>query len=148
MDPVPIAASTAADDEYDPENNKFWMKSQFYVGYTAREIEEEWLRWLLEGRPVLMWHGGTAITAEEAVTELEYERVELCSSRKKINARAVEAALQFRYNDMPLGQRLWRYADMGANVDVPGDEKKIHKVFLAYSVHAMRMLLNADIKVD
>ena len=121
----------------------------FYIGYTARQLEEECLRWLTKrgaskqaedgtfvdpskrNRPVLLMHDGSTITMGKARKELGFDRVEVYASTLKINARAVEDALQYRYQHLPLGIRLWRYPDKGSKFDKVVDGK-LHKVFITY----------------
>ena len=54
-------------------------------------------------------------------------------SSVKINAFAVEAALQRALHHIPLGRRLWRQVGMGQNKPdtLPGDV--LYKVFFTYS---------------
>ena len=90
----------------------------FYIGYTARQLDEECLRWLTtrgaskqaedgtfvdpskRNRPVLLMHDGSTITMGKARKELGFDRVEVYASTLKINARAVEDALQYRYQHL------------------------------------------------
>jgi hypothetical protein len=148
--PKPTSTDDGDTDDDDDEANEFLFKVLFYFGYTGRLIEEEWLRWLTArgARPTLLWTNGSFITMGDAETELEFERVEVYSSLWKINARGVEAALQKRFQHLPIGQRLWRDADKGAKFDTPSDAGKIHKVFLTYSKIAHQALIHAEIKIN
>ena len=123
----------------------------FYFGYTGRQIVVEYLRFLTErgasqqaedgtfidpsarNRPVLLWADDSVITQKEAETQLGFKYIELYSSTLKINARRVEAALQMRFQHLPLGTRLWRCVDKGSKYDQPEDAGKVHKVYLTFS---------------
>ena len=108
----------------------------FYFGYTGRQIQVEYLRFLTErggNKPVLLWAHDCVITQKEAETELGFKYIELYSSTLKINARRVEKALQERFQHLPLGTRLWRAPDKGPKYDQPEDAGKVHKVFLTFS---------------
>ena len=65
----------------------------------------------------------------------------------KFNARAVEDAIQARYQKFPLGFRLWRCADKGPKYDKEIDGK-VHKVFITYSPFVVQMLAQRKIKVN
>ena len=67
-----------------------------------------------------------------AQTEVGFIFFEVYSSTLMINARYVEAALQKRYQHLPLGLRLWRHPDKGKKYDKEIDNK-LHKVFIACS---------------
>ena len=136
-----------------------------YIGYTARQLDEECLRWLTmrgasqqaedgtfvdpskRNRPVLLMHDGSTITMGKARKELGFDRVEVYASTLKINARAVEEALQFRYQHLPLGIRLWRCPDKGPKYDKEIDGK-LHKVFITCSPRVGQMLAERQIKVN
>ena len=123
----------------------------FYFGYTGRQIQVEYLRFLTErgasqqdedgtfidpkarNRPVLIWAHDSVITQKAAETELGFKYIELYSSTLKINARRVEKAFQKRFQYLPLGTRLWRHPDKGCKYDQPEDAGKVHKVFLTFS---------------
>ena len=140
-------------------------RTAVYVGYTARCLEDESLRFLtMRGcnlqnpdgtyintgqlnRPVLLWPNGSVIKMTEAQTELGFRFVEVYSSTLMMNARYVEKALQERYQHLPLGQRLWRCADMGKKYDKEIDGK-LHKVFLTFSPNVGQMLVESKIKVN
>ena len=137
-----------ADNELDSSRNYFMA---FYIGYTARGIEEEALCWLTKrgnSRPVLLWADGSTITMGDAQTKLGFTFHTIYESTLKINARDVEGALQKRYQHLKLGQRLWRCADMGVKYDTPEDVGKLHKVFVAFSPDVKQMLANGEIKVN
>ena len=137
----------------------------FYIGYTARQLDEECLRWLTtrgarkqaedgtfvdptkRNRPVLLWDDGSTITMGKARKELGFDRVEVYASTLKINARAVEDALQYRYQHLPLGIRLWRCPDKGSKFDKVVDGK-LHKVFITYSHVIAQKLAAHKIKID
>ena len=138
----------------------------FYLGYTAQCLVDEALRWLTQrgaswadadgnrvddgsiNRPVLLWSDGSTITMTDAQTKLGFTFFEVYSSTLKINARAVENALQARYQrTLPLGQRLWRSVDMGSKYDKVVDGK-LHKVFITFSPLAGQMLADGKIKVN
>ena len=140
----------------------------FYIGYTGRALEVEYLRWLTmrgsceldadgeikEGgarklnRPVILWSDETVITMKEAEVELDFKCVELYASKLKLNARRIECALQERFQNLSLGVRLWRGPDKGAKYDREGDQLKVHKVFLTYSPRVVEMLREGTIKVN
>ena len=69
---------------------------------------------------------------KDARNLLGFTFFEVYSSTLKTNARYVEAALQMRYQHLPLGLRLWRYPDKGAKYDKEIDGK-LHKVFITCS---------------
>ena len=128
-------------------------KTALYFGYTARLREQEHLSFLTtrsNGRtsPVLTWLDDGTISAGQATGELGFDSVELYSSTLKVNARAVEAALQRRFAHLPLGVRLWRQNDMGAKYDKPRDRDKVHKVFLTFSRKARRAIRKGKIVVN
>ena len=58
-----------------------------------------------------------------AQTEVGFIFFEVYSSTLMINARYVEAALQMRYQHLPLGLRLWRHPDKGKKYDTEIDGK-------------------------
>ena len=64
-----------------------------------------------------------------------------------MNARYVEAALQRRYQNLPLGMRLWRYPDKGPKFDKEIDGK-LHKVFITVSPLIGQLLAERLIKVN
>ena len=57
---------------------------------------------------------GSIITAKQMKDELGFKVETLFTSKFKINARDVEGALQRKFQDLPLGRRLWRRPDAGA----------------------------------
>ena len=139
--------------------------SSFYVGYTARAIPDEALRWLTErgasqqaedgtfvdptarNRPVLLWSDGSTISMTRAQTEVGFIFFEVYSSTLMINARYVEKMLQKRYQHLPLGLRLWRHPDKGKKYDKEIDGK-LHKVYITCSPRVAQMLAERKIKVD
>lgn len=128
-------------------------KTVLYVGYTGRLVQQEHLSWLTvrtNGRaaPILTWPDGTTIEAGQATDKLGFDSVELYSSTLKINARAVEAALQRRFDYLRLGVRLWRENDKGAKYDKPKDKGKVHKVFLTFSRKARKAIRKGKIVVN
>ena len=75
-------------------------------------------------RPVLLWPDGSTISMTDAQTKLGFTFFEVYASTLKINARAVEKALQQRYQRrLPLGTRLWRCVDKGSKYDTEVDGK-------------------------
>ena len=137
-----------------------------YVGYTARTIEIERLRWLTErgasqqaedgtyvdplarNRPTLLHADGSTIKEKADAQEwLDFTAVEVYASTLMINARYVEAALQKRYQHLPLGLRLWRCVDKGGKYDKEIDGK-VHKVFITSSPRVAQMLAERKIKVN
>ena len=99
-------------------------------------------------RPVLLWPDGSTISMTDAQTKLGFTFFEVYSSTLKINARAVEKALQQRYQRLlPLRQRLWRCVDKGSKYDTEVDGK-LHKVFITFSPLAGQMLAEGKIKVN
>ena len=98
-------------------------------------------------KPVLLWADDSTITMKDAKNLLGFTFFEVYSSTLKINARYVEAALQMRYQHLPLGLRLWRYPDKGAKYDKEIDGK-LHKVFITCSPRVGQMLAERQIKVN
>ena len=99
-------------------------------------------------RPLLLWPDGSTISMADAQTELGFTFFEVYASTLKINARAVENALQQRYQrPLLLGQRLWRCVDKGSKYDTEVDGK-LHKVFITFSPLAGQMLAEGKIKVN
>ena len=140
--------------------------SSFYVGYTARAIPDEALRWLTvrgasqqaedgtftdptaRNRPVLLFSDGSTISMKRAQeADLGFTFFEVYSSTLMINARYVEKALQKRYQHLPLGLRLWRHPDKGKKYDKEIDGK-LHKVYITCSPRVAQMLAERKIKVD
>ena len=139
----------------------------FYVGYTGRCIDDEYLRWLTtrgtaeidedgsiiagsetRNRPVLVWPDGSIITMKQATQQLDFQYIEIYSSTLKLNARRVEKALQVRFQYLPLGVRLWRGPDKGSKYDHADDARKVHKVFVTFSPRVAQMLRERKIKID
>ena len=84
----------------------------------------------------------------DAQTELGFTFFEVYASTLKINARAVEKALQQRYQRLlPLRQRLWRCVDKGSKYDTEVDGK-LHKVFVIFSPLVGQMLAESKIKIN
>ena len=102
----------------------------------------------LSRRPVLLWANGTTISMKQATDLLDFEWIEVYSSKLKINARRVECALQQRFQYLPLGVRMWRGPDKGPKYDQPEDKGKVHKVFIAYSPVVAQMRREGKIIVD
>ena len=75
---------------------------------------------------------GATIAMKDAKNLLGFTFFEVYSSTLKTNVRYVEAALQMRYQHLPLGLRLWRHPDKGKKFDTKVDGK-LHKVFIACS---------------
>ena len=139
--------------------------ASFYVGYTRRCLPEEALCWLTErgsekqdkngewihtgarNRPVLKWADGTCIRMSEATTRLGFDYFEVYASTLKINARAVERALQVLNQALPLGIRLWRCPDMGSKFDKEIDGH-LHKVFITVSPHIGDMVHKGEIMIN
>ena len=84
---------------------------------------------------------------KDAKNLLGFTFFEVYSSTLKINARYVEAALQMRYQHLPLGLRLWRCPDKGPKYDKEIDGK-LHKVFITCSPRVGQMLAERQIKVN
>ena len=68
-------------------------------------------------------------------------------SPRRVTELDVEAALQKRYQHLPLGLRLWRCVDMGHKYDKEVDGK-VHKVFITSSPRVAQMLAERKIKVN
>ena len=142
-----------------------WAAASFYVGYTARCLPDEALRWLTtrglevqdengewsntgaRNRPVLTWADGTCITMSNGVTRLGFDYFEVYASTLKINARAVEKALQVLNQALPLGIRLWRCPDKGSKFDKKIDGK-LHKVYITVSPHIGDMVRKGEIMIN
>ena len=73
----------------------------------------------------------TIITRKQMIDNLDFKVEVLFTSKIKANARNVEDALQYNFQSLPLGNRLWRSPDMGAKYELP--DKKVHSVGIAYS---------------
>ena len=139
--------------------------ASFYVGYTRRCLPDEALRWLTErglemqdengewsntgarNRPVLTWADGTCIRMTVAKTRLGFDYFEVYASTLKINARAVENALQVLNQALPLGIRLWRCPDKGSKFDKEIDGN-LHKVFITVSPHIGDMVHKGEIMIN
>ena len=142
-----------------------WAAASFYVGYTARCLPDEALCWITERgsekqdkngewihtgartRPVLKWADGTCIRMSAAKTRLGFDYFEVYASTLKINARAVENALQVLNQALPLGIRLWRCPDKGSKFDKKIDGK-LHKVFITVSPHIGDMVRKGEIMIN
>ena len=133
----------------------------FYLGYTRRGIQDEYLRWLTTrgtgpgwgqlSRPVLLWKDGSNITMGQAENELGFKYVEMYSSSLMINARKVEKAMQERFQYLPLGTRLWRAPDKGpkwGDLEEDGESKFVHKVFVAFSYTVDVSIRNGTVVVN
>ena len=145
-----------------PEISSF--TSSFYIGYTGRQIEDEWLRWLTTrgvwkedgdgnrtysstNRPVLLWADDGTITMKSAEKEMGFGVIEVYSSTLMVNARYIEKALQVRYKHLPLGHRLVRAPDKGKKYDLSVDGK-VHKVFITFSFDVAKLIANGTIKIN
>ena len=137
------------------------LKISFYLGYTRRSIQNEYLRFLTErgaglgwrqrNRPVLLWKDGSNITMGQAEKELGFEYVEMYSSSLMINARKVEKAMQERFQYLPLGTRLWRAPDKGpkwGDLEEDGESKFVHKVFVTFSCTVDVSIRNGTLVVN
>jgi hypothetical protein len=137
----------------------------FYIGYTRQSLPAEALCWIAprgsekrdkngdfiatgeRNRPPLLWADGTYIKKTEATSLLGFKFFEVYASTLKINARAVEKALQVLKMALPLGRRLWRCADKGGKYDKKIDGH-LHKVFFTVSpfigdmVHTGEIIIN------
>ena len=141
-------------------------EASFYVGYTGQALEDEALRWLtLRGtekldevtgdyipsgtrnRPVLLYPDDSTITMAKAQTHLGFAYFEVYASTLKINARAVEKALQVLKMALPLGRRLWRCADKGSKFDKEIDGK-VHKVYITISPRIGSLIAKGEIKIN
>ena len=72
--------------------------------------------------------------------QLGFKVETLFTSSLQINAGDVEDALQLKYQDLPLGCKLWRRLDAGAKYGEPDEDleiKKVHSVGIAYSYQIM-----------
>jgi len=72
-------------------------------------------------------------TEVEAKKELGMEFVVVYDSDVKLNAFAVEEALQRALQHIPLGRRLWRHAAMGQKEPATLPDDNVYKVFITYS---------------
>ena len=83
-------------------------------------------------------------TEVEAKKELGMEFVVVYDSDVKLNAFAVEEALQRALQHIPLGRRLWRHAAMGQKkqATLPNDVN-VYKVFITYSFE-VQAVINAN----
>ena len=141
-------------------------EASFYVGYTGQGLEDEALRWLtLRGsekldevtgdyipsgtrnRPVLLYPDDSTISMTKAQTHLGFVYFEVYASTLKINARAVEKALQVLKMALPLGRRLWRCADKGSKFDKEIDGK-VHKVYITISPRIGSLIAKGEIKIN
>jgi hypothetical protein len=95
-----------------------------YVGYTAREKEQEDLRWLTtrgadlapgvkymgkRNRPVIRYADHTIVRMDQARTDFHFKSIVVYSSPCQLNALDVEAKIQRLLHELPLGIRLWYY---------------------------------------
>jgi len=128
--------------------NRKHSTQPFYIGYTGVGLRQEGRRWLTKrgaltlgrdgqhvntgrrNRPVLEWKNDVGITMKDAEEKLGFTCVQVYKSRLMCNARQVERALQLYFKDLPLGERLWRVADMGKKWDQTQDG---HQVFITIS---------------
>ena len=120
----------------------------FYIFYTARELDDEcWCFLTSRGyaNPVLRHANGSIITGTEMIRDLGFEVELLFESKFMVNARDVEGALQNRYQDLPLGQRLWREPDCGARWEEP--DGTLHKVGIVYSKDILPMIKSGVLKL-
>ena len=81
------------------------------------------------------------------MTRLGFDYFEVYASTLKINARAVEKALQVLNQALPLGIRLWRCPDKGSKFDKKIDGK-LHKVFITVSPHIGDMVRKGEIMIN
>jgi hypothetical protein len=95
--------------------------------------------------PVLRHANGSIITKTEMIRDLGFEVELLFESKFMVNARDVEGALQNRYQDLPLGQRLWREPDCGARWEEP--DGTLHKVGIVYSKDILPMIKSGVLKL-
>jgi hypothetical protein len=131
-----------------------------YVGYTARMIVQEDLRWLTtrgshlrkgvkykggRNRPVLQFKDKRKpiIGMKFARTNLRFKSILVFNSPCQLNALDVEAKLQILLRDYPLGIRLWRHTARGSK-----DRFKLgyYKVFITHS-RIVRKRCGKDIKI-
>jgi hypothetical protein len=85
-------------------------------------------------------YDGSIITAKQIRDQLGFKGETLFTSSFQINACDVEDALQLKYQDLPLGCKLWRRLDAGAKYGEPDEDleiKKVHSVGIAYSYQIM-----------
>jgi hypothetical protein len=89
---------------------------------------------------------GSIITAKQMKDQLGFEVETLFTSSLKIDARDVEDALQLKYQDLPLGCRLWRRPDAGAKYEEL--DGKVHSVGIVYSYQIAPLIEQDWIRVD
>ena len=82
-----------------------------------------------------------------ASTTSSVRGVRLHPQEVKINARAVEKALQVLNQSLPLGCRLWRCPDKGSKFDKEIDGH-LHKVFITVSPHIGDMVAKGEIMIN
>jgi hypothetical protein len=121
----------------------------FYIFYTSKELGDECWRFLsMRGKnanPVLRHANGSIITGTEMLQELGFKVELLFESKFRVNARDVEDALQKLYQDLPLGQRLWREPDCKAKREEP--DGSLHKVGIVYSKDILPMIKSGVLKL-
>jgi hypothetical protein len=94
---------------------------------------------------------GSIITAKQMRVQLFFKVETLFTSSLQINAGDVEDALQLKYQDLPLGCKLWRRPDAGAKYEELDEDleiKKVHSVGIAYSYQIMPLIDKGCIHVD
>jgi hypothetical protein len=81
-------------------------------------------------------------TDKEAKTELDMKFVVVYESDVKLNAFAVEGALQRALQHIPLGRRLWRWVAMGQKKQATLPAANVYKVFITYSFVVQAAIMN------
>ncbi len=138
-----------------------------YVGLTKRGLPEEDLRWLTargfnlqEGRPyrgqrcrpVLLWNDNESseITMNQGRYYLGFLSEIVYESGVLLNASRVEDAIQTKFDDLPLGRKLWRCVAKGKSSDKKDatEPKEVYKVFITYSTKVVDLLNKKQIKIQ
>ena len=136
-----------------------------YFGFTGiMRTKDEAYRWLStrghpnggRNRPVLV-HGsrqlagsdraeGNVVTCAEATKLCGFEFVEIYHSPLRHNALLVEALLQIRYQEQPLGvHRCWRAVAKGSK---QGSAVGSFRVFMTYSREVPQLVCDGFLKVQ
>ena len=88
------------------------------------------------------------ITLSQMRDSLGFKVMRLYTSSLQINARDVEdAALQKKFQFLPLGCRLWRCIDNGRKYQLPDGTDKVHSVSIVYSDEIIPMINKGLIRV-
>lgn len=163
-------------DKFDDNTISFYI---FYTSRDASINGQEWASFLssrsgyyfdeegnitnTKARPVLRHNinsplyrhnsksDGSIITRNQMIHDLGFKVEILLTSKFKINARDVEDELQSRFQDLPLGCRLWRRPDCGGKFEIPEQNPeipKVHSVGIAYSYCIVPLIEQGMIEVD